>query len=549
MPSAEPEAFDYIVVGAGSAGCLLANRLSADPGNRVLLLEAGGNDNWIWFRIPAGFMYTNGDPRADWCFMSEPEPGLDGRRMPCPRGKVIGGSSSINAMVYMRGQAGDYDHWRQLGLVGWGWDDVLPYFRKHEDHFGGESAYHGAGGELRVDPQRVDYRMNKAFAQAMEQAGIRTTKEFNAGETDGAGLVEVTQKNGSRMSAARAFLKPVLFRSNLQLEKGVLCERVLFEGRRASGVQYRRNGISRTARARGEVILSAGSIGSAQLLLLSGVGPAVHLAEKGIALVLDKPGVGENFHDHLQYPQRYSIDGGGTLNSRYHSLPGRAWIAIEYALFRRGPLTMSPSQLAVYLRSGPDQDRPNLALYPIAYARESAASKNLMRGSAITFSICDLRPTSRGTLRLKSADPARHPSLRFNYLSTDRDERVAVEALRLVKKIVAQPAIAQFNPKQVTEGVVPGDDDAAFLQTAKNIAFTIFHPVGSAKMGLPSDPLAVVDARLRVIGADGLRVVDASVMPAVTSGNTNAPTTMIAEKASEMILADARAGPASARAA
>ncbi|MEX0591301.1 MAG: GMC family oxidoreductase N-terminal domain-containing protein [Xanthobacteraceae bacterium] len=549
MPSAEPEAFDYIVVGAGSAGCLLANRLSADPGNRVLLLEAGGNDNWIWFRIPAGFMYTNGDPRADWCFMSEPEPGLDGRRMPCPRGKVIGGSSSINAMVYMRGQAGDYDHWRQLGLVGWGWDDVLPYFRKHEDHFGGESAYHGAGGELRVDPQRVDYRMNKAFAQAMEQAGIRTTKEFNAGETDGAGLVEVTQKNGSRMSAARAFLKPVLFRSNLQLEKGVLCERVLFEGRRASGVQYRRNGISRTARARGEVILSAGSIGSAQLLLLSGVGPAVHLAEKGVALVLDKPGVGENFHDHLQYPQRYSIDGGGTLNSRYHSLPGRAWIAIEYALFRRGPLTMSPSQLAVYLRSGPDQDRPNLALYPIAYARESAASKNLMRGSAITFSICDLRPTSRGTLRLKSADPARHPSLRFNYLSTDRDERVAVEALRLVKKIVAQPAIAQFNPKQVTEGVVPGDDDAAFLQTAKNIAFTIFHPVGSAKMGLPSDPLAVVDARLRVIGADGLRVVDASVMPAVTSGNTNAPTTMIAEKASEMILADARAGPASARAA
>jgi choline dehydrogenase-like flavoprotein len=548
MPSAEVESFDYIVVGAGSAGCLLANRLSADPRNRVLLLEAGGNDNWIWFRIPAGFMYTNGNPRADWCFMTEPEPGLDGRRMPCPRGKVIGGSSSINAMVYMRGQAGDYDHWRQLGLVGWGWEDVLPYFRKHEDHFAGGSACHGAGGELRVDPQRVDYPVNKAFAEAMQQAGIRTTKDFNAGESDGSGLVEVTQKNGSRMSAARAFLKPALSRPNLKLETGVLCERLLFERRRAAGVRYRQNGISKTARARGEVILSAGSIGSPQLLLLSGVGPAAHLADIGIDVVLDKPGVGENFHDHLQYPQRYAIDAGGTLNSRYHSLPGRAWIALEYALFRRGPLTMTPSQLAVYLRSGPDQDRPNLALYPIAYARESAVSRNLLQGSGITLSICDLRPTSRGTLRLSSADPAQHPSLRFNYLTSDRDKRVAVEALRIVKKIVAQPAIARLNPKPITAGVA-GDDDASLLQSAKNIAFTIFHPVGSAKMGLPSDPLAVVDAELRVIGLGGLRVVDASVMPAVTSGNTNAPTMMIAEKAAEMILADARAAPARARAA
>jgi choline dehydrogenase-like flavoprotein len=549
MPPAEVENFDYIVVGAGSAGCLLANRLSADPCSRVLLLEAGGKDNWIWFRIPAGFMYTNGNPRADWCFVTEPEAGLDGRRMPCPRGKVIGGSSSINAMVYMRGQAGDYDHWRQLGLVGWGWEDVLPYFRKHEDHFAGDSACHGAGGELRVDPQRVDYPVNKAFAEAMQQAGIRTTKDFNAGESDGSGLVEVTQKNGSRMSAARAFLKPALSRPNLKLETGVLCERILFQGRRATGVQYRQDGVSKTARAGAEIILSAGSIGSPHLLLLSGVGPAAQLADKGIDVVLDKPGVGENFHDHLQFPQRYAIDAGGTLNSRYHSLPGRAWIALEYALFRRGPLTMTPSQLAVYLRSGPDQDRPNLALYPIAYARESAVSRNLLPGSGITLSICDLRPTSRGTLRLKSADPAEYPSLRFNYLTTDRDKRVAVEALRIVNRIVGQPAIAQFSPKPVTEGILPGADDASLLQSAKNIAFTIFHPVGSAKMGLPSDPLAVVDAGLRVLGLDGLRVVDASVMPAVTSGNTNAPTMMIAEKAAEMILADARAGPARARAA
>jgi choline dehydrogenase-like flavoprotein len=546
MRSAELETFDYIIVGAGSAGCLLANRLSADSRNRVLLLEAGGDDNWIWYRIPAGFMYTNGNPRADWCFMTEPEPGLDGRRMPCPRGKVIGGSSSINAMVYMRGQAGDYDHWRQLGLVGWGWDDVLPYFRRHEDHFAGESACHGAGGELRVDPQRVDYRMNKAFAEALRQAGIRTTTDFNAGETEGVGNVEVTQKNGSRMSAARAFLKPVLSRPNLKLEKGVLCERVLFEGRRATGVRYRQDGVTKTARARAEVILSAGSIGSAQLLLLSGVGPAAHLAALGIDVVLDRPGVGENFHDHLQFPQRYAVSEGGTLNSRYHSLPGRAWIALEYALFRRGPLTMTPSQLAVYVRSSPDQDRPNLAFYPIAYARESAASKNLMAGSGITFSVCDLRPTSRGALRLKSADPAEYPSLRFNYLTSERDKRVAVEALRLVRSILKQPAIARFDPKPVTEGVVAGDDEASLLQTAKNIAFTIYHPVGSAKMGIPSDPLAVVDARLRVIGAEGLRVVDASVMPAVTSGNTNAPTMMIAEKAAEMILADAGARPARA---
>lgn len=547
MPAAA-ETFDYIIVGAGSAGCLVANRLSADLANRVLLLEAGGRDNWIWFHIPVGYMYSNGNPRADWCFMTEPEPGLDGRRLPCPRGKVIGGSSAINAMIYMRGQASDFDHWRQLGLTGWGWDDVLPYFRKHEDHFRGETEHHGAGHELRVDPQRVDYPINKVMAEAIEQAGVKTTRDFNCGESDGAGFCEVTQKGGLRMSAARAFLKPALARQNLKLETGVLCERVLFDGRRVSGIQYRQDGAPKIAHARGEVILCAGSIGSAHLLLLSGVGPAAHLREHGVDVVHDKPGVGENFHDHLQFPQRFAIEGGGTLNDLYYSLPRRAWIALEYALFRRGPLSMAPHQSAVYLRSDPDQDRSNLALYPIAYARESAASADLLRASGITLSICDLRPTSRGTLRLKSANAAQHPALQFNYLTTDRDKRVAVDALKFVRRVVSQPALAGLNPKGVSEGVVPGDDERAFLQTAKNIAFTIFHPVGSAKMGLPSDPLAVVDERLRVIGIEGLRVIDASVMPAITSGNTNAPTMMIAEKGAEMILRDARARPAKAAA-
>lgn len=547
MPGSEDH-FDYIVVGAGSAGCLLANRLSADPATRVLVLEAGGRDNWIWFHIPVGYMRASGNPRADWCFTTEPEPELNGRKIMCPRGKVIGGSSQINGMVYMRGQAGDFDHWRQLGLRGWSWDDVLPYFKKHEDYFEGSSDAHNAGGELHVDPPRVDYPVNKAFRDALRQAGIPFTDDLNDGAGEGAGLVDVTQKGGRRMSSARAFLKPALSRSNLKLETGVLCERVLFEGRRAVGIRYRQNGETKFAHARAEVILSSGSIGSAQLLLLSGVGPAVHLRERGIDVVLDKPGVGENFHDHMQFPQRYAIEGGGTLNDQYWSLPRRAWIALEYALMRRGPLTQAPSQIVANVSSDPSQDRANVAVYLMPFARAAAGSAALLNGSGITMSTCDLRPTSRGRLRLKSNEPSEYPSLLFNYLGTERDKRVAVDSLRIVQKVMSQPAMQALKPRPVTEGVAPGDDDAAFLTTARNIATTIFHPVGSAKMGIPSDPMAVVDERLRVIGLDGLRVIDASVMPAITSGNTNAPTMMIAEKGAEMILADARNTPARAAA-
>jgi len=352
--------YDYIIVGAGSAGCLLANRLSADSGQRVLVLEAGGRDNWIWFHIPVGYLFAIGNPRSDWCFKTEPEEGLNGRSLDYPRGKVIGGSSAINAMIYMRGQAADYDHWRQLGLAGWGWDDVLPYFKRHENHFMGASAAHSVGGELRIEAPRVRWDLLDAFRKAAEQAGIKSVVDFNTGDNEGCCAFHVNQKRGRRFSAARAFLKPVLQRPNLRLEADCLVEAVVFEGRRAAGVRWHRGGEMRSARCRGEVILAAGSIGSVQLMLLSGIGPAAHLREHGIPIVADRPGVGANLQDHLQLRLIYRVDGITTLNERYHSPLGRARMLAEYALLRRGPLTMAPSQLGLFTRSDPDQDRANL---------------------------------------------------------------------------------------------------------------------------------------------------------------------------------------------
>jgi len=506
----------------------------------VLLLEAGGRDNWIWFHIPVGYLFAIGNPRSDWCFKTEPEEGLNGRSLNYPRGKVIGGSSAINAMIYMRGQAADYDHWRQLGLAGWGWDDVLPYFKRHEDHFLGESAAHGAGGELRIEAPRVRWDLLDAFRRAAEQANIKSVADFNTGDNEGCCAFHVNQKRGRRWSAARAFLKPALHRANLRLETGCLVEGVVFDGRRAVGVRWRQGGQKRLARCRGEVILAAGAIGSPQIMLLSGVGPAQQLGEHGIPVVLDRPGVGANLQDHLQLRLIYKVDGITTLNERYHSPLGLAGMLAEYALFRRGPLTMAPSQLGLFTRSDPDQERANLEFHiqPLSLDR---FGEPLHKFPAFTASVANLRPTSRGYLRLRSRDPADKPVIKLNYLSTEQDRRIAISSIRLTRRIAAQPALAPFHPTEYLPGfAVRDDDEQTLVKAAGDIGTTIFHPVGTAKMGLDSDPLTVVDERLRVAGIERLRVIDASVMPTITSGNTNAPTMMIAEKGAALIRADAK---------
>jgi choline dehydrogenase-like flavoprotein len=531
--------YDYVIVGAGSAGCLLANRLSADAANRVLVLEAGGRDNWIWFHIPVGYLFAIGNPRSDWCFKTEPEPGLNGRSLNYPRGKVIGGSSAINAMIYMRGQAADYDHWRQLGLAGWGWDDVLPYFKRHENHFMGESDAHAVGGEWHIAAPRVRWDLLDAFRAAAGQAGIKSIPDFNTGDNEGCCAFHVNQKRGRRWSAARAFLKPALKRHNLRLETGCLVESIVFDGKRAAGVRWRQNGTARAARCRGEVILAAGSIGSAQIMLLSGVGPADHLQQHGIAVVRDRPGVGANLQDHLQLRLIYKVDGIETLNARYHAPFGLARMLAEYALFRRGPLTMAPSQLGLFTRSDADQDRANLQ-YHIQPLSLDRFGEPLHTFPAFTASVCNLQPTSRGAVRLRSRDPADAPGIKPNYLSTEEDRRTAVNAIRQTRRIVAQPALAPFHPEEYLPGANVDDDDRALAKAAGDIGTTIFHPVGTAKMGRDSDPLMVVDDRLRVAGLERLRIVDASVMPTITSGNTNAPTMMIAEKGAALILADAK---------
>ena len=531
--------FDYIVVGAGTAGCIVANRLSADPQKRVLILEAGGNDNWIWFHIPVGYLFAIGNPRSDWMFRTEAEPGLNGRSLAYPRGKVIGGCSAINAMISMRGQAADYDHWRQLGLAGWGWDDVQPVFRRLEDHFLGESEHHGAGGEWRVEAPRLSWDVLDAVGAAAEEMGIRKIADFNTGDNEGVGYFHVNQKRGRRWSSARGFLKPALARPNLRLETNVLVDRFTIENGRAASVRFSRGGETFEARARGEIILCAGSIGSIQVLHRSGIGPAGWLSPLGIDVVLDKPGVGGNLQDHLQQRAIYRVEGVRTLNETYWSLPRRALMGLDYAFRRRGPLTMAPSQLGIFTRSDSRRERANIQFHVQPLSLDKFGDP-LHRFPAITVSACNLQPTSRGTVRIRSRRPDEAPSIAPNYLSTDEDREVASDAIRVTRRLMNQKALQRYHPTELLPGPTVGDDDASLAKAAGDIGTTIFHPVGTAKMGTATDALAVVDERLRFRGIAGLRIADASVMPTITSGNTNTPTAMIAEKGAAMILEDAQ---------
>jgi choline dehydrogenase len=531
--------YDCIIVGAGTAGCILANRLSADARRRVLLLEAGAQDNWIWYHIPAGYLFTIGNPRSDWMFRTESEPGLNGRSLAYPRGRVVGGSSSINAMISMRGQAADYDGWHSLGLTGWAWHDVLPLFKQLEDHFLGQGEHHGSGGEFRVEAPRVRWRVLDAVREAAVQLGVPAIEDFNCGDNEGVSYFHVNQKRGRRWSAARGFLNPVRARGNLRIELNVMVERLIIEKGRASGVRFRRNGENFEVRTQGEVILAAGAIGSPQLLSVSGIGRHEWLAPLGIGTILERRGVGSNLQDHLQQRVIFKVSNVKTLNEAYHSMWGRAWMGLDYVLRRRGPLTMAPSQLGIFMRSDPAQPRANLEFHVQPLSLDKFGDP-LHKFPAITLSACNLRPSSRGSVRPRSADPREPPIIAPNYLATAADRAVAADAIRATRRLMAQPAVQGFSPIELLPGPGVGDDTPSLSVAAGNIGTTIFHPVGTAKMGASADPDAVVDARLRVHGIEHLRVIDASIMPTITSGNTNTPTAMIAEKGAQMVIEDLR---------
>ena len=560
--------FDFIIVGAGTAGCLLANRLSADASKRVLLIEAGRRDDYHWIHIPVGYLYCIGNPRTDWLYSTEPDAGLNGRALRYPRGKTLGGCSSINGMIYMRGQARDYDQWARLtGDEAWAWNQALPYFKLHEDHYKGASAAHGqrgvlpellkdksqdyakvlrfrnAGGEWRVEKQRLRWDVLDAFAQAAQQAGIAPTDDFNGGDNEGVGYFEVNQREGWRWSTAKAFLRPTCYgRPNFEMWTSAQVAKLQFETRpdgslRCSGVEVWANHEMITASATTEVILSAGSIGSPQILQLSGIGPGALLQQHGVTVLQDTPGVGANLQDHLQIRSVYKVQGVTTLNTQASTLWGKARIALEYAFKRTGPMSMAPSQLGAFTRSDPAQPYPNIE-YHVQPLSLEAFGEPLHSFNACTASVCNLNPTSRGTVQIKSARFEDAPAIAPNYLSTDADRKVAADSLRLTRTIVGQPALAKYQPQEWKPGV-QYQSDADLARLAGDIATTIFHPIGTTKMGTANDPMTVVDSRLRVRGIAGLRVVDAGVMPVITSGNTNSPALMIAEKAAQWIAEDA----------
>jgi choline dehydrogenase len=532
---ATAELYDYVIVGAGPAGCLLANRLSKNPGHRVLLLEAGGQDNYHWIHIPVGYLYCIGNPRTDWCFKTDAEPGLNGRSLNYPRGRVLGGSSSINGMIYMRGQAGDYDAWAAQGNSGWDWDHVLPMFKRSENHYAGNSDMHSADGEWRVEQQRLSWGILDAFRDAAAEAGIASVEDFNGGDNEGCSYFQVNQRRGVRWNASKAFLRPIVQRKNLTVLTGVEASRIELENGRASAVVAQVGGREEHFRARREILLSCGSIGSPALLQRSGIGPRPLLEKLGIGVRHELPGVGSNLQDHLQLRLIYKIGNGKTLNQLVGSLWGKMNMGLRYAINRSGPLAMAPSQLGAFARSGPEQQSANLQYHvqPLSLER---FGEPLHSFAAFTASVCNLRPQSRGTVEIRSARLEDAPSIRPNYLSNDEDLRIAADAIRLTRRIAAAPALARFEPVEYLPGVSLQTEDE-LRQAARSIGTTIFHPVGTCKMGQGID--AVVDERLRVHGIAGLRVVDASIMPNIVSGNTCSPTLMIAEKAAEMIIADA----------
>ena len=540
--STSSETYDYIIVGAGTAGCVLANRLTSDPDVSVLLLEAGGKDDYHWIHIPVGYLYCIGNPRTDWLYKTAAEAGLNGRVLSYPRGRVLGGSSSINGMIYMRGQREDYDGWAQeTGDAGWNWDAVLPLFKRSEDYHAGANQWHGAGGEWRVEKQRLHWQVLETFAEAAAQTGVPRTDDFNRGDNFGVGYFDVNQRRGIRWSTAKAFLRSASKRSNLTIITGAQVQRLMFEGRRCTGVAYRGGGNDYVAHSQGEVLLTAGAVNSPQLLELSGIGDAARLQALGVAVVHHLPGVGENLQDHLQLRMAFKVEGVSTLNTLTAHWWGKLAIGVRYALTQSGPLSMAPSQLGAFAKSDPADSsivRPDLHYHvqPLSLER---FGEPLHRFNAFTASVCHLRPTSRGSVHIESADAAVAPRIAPNYLSTEHDRRVAANGLRLTRRIVAAPALARFSPKEIMPGL-DFQTQEELEQAAGQIGTTIFHPVGTCKMGLADNPSAVVDSRLRVIGIEGLRVVDASVMPTITSGNTNSPTLMIAERASEMIRADRR---------